>query len=364
MLNTLGIGGAERLVLAIGERMAARGHSVRIVTLQAQRADEWPTNLDVIRLGMTKHPLPVFSGFGKGIRALRDFRPHIVHSHNFHGNLLARTLKLLHPSASVISTLHNEYEGGKARMLALRVTNRLSAQTVAVSEAVAERASHLGIFPHSIARVIANGIDLAGFTPNPSWRSALRSAEAAGDDFIWITAGRLTPAKDYANLLLAFAQAHAAAPDAQLWIAGEGDPDYTEALRIKAVQLGLAKVVHWLGVRRDLAALLEAADGFVLGSAWEGMPLAVAEAMAMRKPVVATGVGGVSELIGQCGVAVPPRNPDALARAMLSVLNTPAGAREYLGNSARRRIQEYFNIDRKADDWESLYREVAGEDSN
>jgi glycosyltransferase involved in cell wall biosynthesis len=81
----------------------------------------------------------------------------------------------------------------------------------------------------------------------------------------------------------------------------------------------------------------------------------------MEKPVVATGVGGVSELVGQCGLVVPPRNPNALARAMLSVLNTPAQARQFLGRSARLRIDQHFNIDRKADDWEQLYREVAGD---
>jgi glycosyltransferase involved in cell wall biosynthesis len=360
MLNSLGIGGAERLVLDIAERMAARAHTVRIVALAPQRSGEWPTNLDVVRLGMEKRPFSALAGFAEGVRTLHEFRPDILHSHNYHGNLLARALKLVRPSTPVISTFHNEYEGGRARMLALRLTSFLSRGTVSVSEAVAERAAQLGIAARSKSLVITNGVDLANFTPDPARRRSVRAAEAAGAYFIWITAGRLTPAKDYPNLLLAFAQVRAAIPDTQLWIAGEGDSDYTAALRIKASQLGIAEAVRWLGMRRDLPALLDAADAFVLGSAWEGMPLAVAEAMAMEKPVVATGVGGVSELIGQCGLAVPPRNPNALARAMLSILNTPGPAREYLGLSARHRIDEHFNIDRKADAWEALYRRIAG----
>jgi glycosyltransferase involved in cell wall biosynthesis len=182
----------------------------------------------------------------------------------------------------------------------------------------------------------------------------------AGRDFIWLSVGRLVPAKDYSNLLLAFARVHAGAPETQLWIAGDGDAEYSAALRIQTAQLDLEQAVRWLGVRRDITALLDAADGFVLGSAWEGMPLAIAEAMAMEKPVVATRVGGVDELLDQCGLAVPPRDPEALARAMLSIVNTPETARRFLGRSARQRIIDHFNMERKACEWEGLYSDVAG----
>ncbi len=127
MLNPRAIGGAERLVLALGERMAARGHSVRIVALGEERPDEWATNLNLIRLGMDRHPVHALSGVVQGARALRDFRPHIVHSHNFHGNMMARALLLTRRSTRVISTLHNEYEGGTARMFALKA-HRFSQQ--------------------------------------------------------------------------------------------------------------------------------------------------------------------------------------------------------------------------------------------
>jgi glycosyltransferase involved in cell wall biosynthesis len=360
MLNTLAIGGAERLVLALGERMAVRGHEVQVVTLGPERPDEWPTSLDVVRLGMDKSPLRALSGAVKGARALRAFRPHVVHSHNFNGNMLARTLRLTYRSARLISTLHNEYEGGSVRMLALKLTDPLSTHTEAVSQAVAERAMQLRIVRPERCCVILNGIDVAALTPDEKRRAACRTAMGVGRDFIWLSAGRVVPAKDYSNLLLAFAQAHSAVPESQLWIAGDGDAEYAESLRIKTAQLRLGPVVHWLGGRRDIAALLDAADAFVLGSAWEGMPLAVAEAMAMEKPVAATGVGGVGELLGPCGLAVPPRNPNALARAMLSVMNTPAEARRFLGKSARQRVVEHFNIEQKADEWEELYGEVAG----
>jgi glycosyltransferase involved in cell wall biosynthesis len=101
--------------------------------------------------------------------------------------------------------------------------------------------------------------------------------------------------------------------------------------------------------------LLDAADGFVLSSAWEGMPLAVGEAMAMEKPVVATDVGGVHELLGDCGILTPARNPDALAAAMLEVMRKPEVVRQARGYAARERIAGHFSMDAKADEWEALY---------
>jgi glycosyltransferase involved in cell wall biosynthesis len=122
--------------------------------------------------------------------------------------------------------------------------------------------------------------------------------------------------------------------------------------------MGPVDGVSWLGLRRDLPALLDAADGFVLASAWEGMPLAVGEAMAMEKPVVATDVGGVRELVGDAGVIAPPRDSNTLARAMIDVMQRSKEARSALGNSARMRIQSNFSMDARADDWEALYQSI------
>jgi glycosyltransferase involved in cell wall biosynthesis len=365
ILNSLGIGGAECLVVALAERMAARGHSVCILTLREELADQWPTHLQVIHLRIRKNPLSFLRGFWRAMKTAYRFRPHIIHSHNFHGNIFARSLKLAFPSIAVVSTLHNEYEGGRLRMLGLKLTDGLACCTVAVSQAVAERALHLGIVPKTKCSVIANGIDIAQSIPDPERRQDLRTSMCAGHDFVWITAGRIVAAKDYISLLRAFAQVHADVSRTQLWIAGNGDdPEYQAALRIETERLGIDESVRWLGLRRDLPALLDAADGFVLASAWEGMPLALAEAMAMQKPIVATGVGGVAELTGNCGIVVPPRDPDALATAMLSILNTPAEAREFLGCSARRRVIDNFNIEAKADLWEALYRDIVAANSD
>jgi glycosyltransferase involved in cell wall biosynthesis len=124
-------------------------------------------------------------------------------------------------------------------------------------------------------------------------------------------------------------------------------------------ELELGASVFWLGLRRDMPALLDAADGFVLASAWEGMPLAVGEAMAMEKPVVATDVGGVRELLGETGAIVPAKSPEALAEAMVELMRSTLEERHALGHAARERIATHFSIDAKADEWEALYRTIA-----
>jgi glycosyltransferase involved in cell wall biosynthesis len=360
VLTSLGVGGAERQVLALAGRMAERGHAVALVVLRPQLAEEWPTALPVVHLDMRRSLPSVAQGLGRGRRFLLDFHAGIVHSHSFHANIAARLLKLVVPAPVILSTIHNVYEGGRARMFAYRLTDALSRQTTAVSTAAAERFVRLKAVLQEKIVVVTNGIDTAEFAPDPERRARAREEMGAGREFIWLAAGRIAPAKDYPNLLRAFAQVRNASPQAQLWIAGGGDPAGKKQVSLFAVERGLVQQARWLGLRRDMPALLDAADGFVLASSWEGMPLAVGEAMAMEKPVVATDVGGVRELMGDAGVLVPATNSEALAEAMLEVMQRSADARLALGRSARQRMVRDFSMDARADRWEDLYRNLIG----
>jgi glycosyltransferase involved in cell wall biosynthesis len=358
VLTSLGMGGAERQVLALADRMASRGHVVALLILRPGLKEEWPTSLNVIRLEMRRTPLSVLAGVVRGRRFLRDFKPDVVHSHSFHANLVTRLLKVLVPATVVLSTVHNVYEGGWLRMAAYRITDVLSHSTTAVSQAAADRFVRLKAVPQRKCIVLTNGIDTAEFVPNADGRRSMRARMEANSEFIWLAVGRVVPAKDYPNLLEAFAQVRAIKSDAQLWIAGEtGATDSRRSARIVAkLKKNSPGGVHWLGLRRDLPALLAAADAFVLSSAWEGMPLAMGEAMAMEKPVVATDVGGVRELLWACGSLVPPKDPGALATAMLELMHMPEEDRITLGRASRARIQNYFNLDDKTDEWETLYK--------
>ena len=356
VLTSLGMGGAERQVLAMAGRMAERGHAGARMVLRPRRKEEWPTTLDAVHLEMGRTPFSVLAGLARGRRFLKEFHPDLVHSHSFHANFVARMLKVLVPGPAVLSTVHNVYEGGWRRMLAYRLTDGLSRRTTAVSEAAAERFVRLKAVPRYKCVVLTNGIDTAEFAPRAERRAQMRTGMGARGEFIWLTAGRIAPAKDYSNLLRAFAEVRAARSDARLWIAGEAAGAEALTVRALAAELGLDDAVRWLGLRRDMAALLDASDGFVLGSAWEGMPLAVGEAMAMEKPVAATDVGGVRELVGDAGVVAPARDSEALARAMLELMRRTAEERQRLGRASRERIATQFSMDARADSWEALYR--------
>jgi glycosyltransferase involved in cell wall biosynthesis len=357
VLTSLGMGGAERVVLALAGRMAQRGHTVALLVLRPPVAEQWPTELQVVHLEMSKTPVSVLAGLAHARRFLREFRPDLVHSHSFHANIVARLLKGL-AAAQVISTVHNVYEGGWPRMLAYRLTDGLSCRTTAVSQAAADRFVRLKAVPQSKCVVLTNGIDITEFAPSADRRVRMRAEMGAKAEFIWLTAGRIVPAKDYPNLLRACARVRTSCQETQLWIAGEASGQEFSAVLTLAAELGLEESVRWLGLRRDLPALLDAADGFVLASAWEGMPLVVGEAMAMEKPVVVTDVGGVRELVGDAGVIVPSKNSDVLATAMLDDMQRSPEDRRTLGLAARARIQANFSMDAKVDEWEALYRTI------
>ena len=353
ILTSLGIGGAEKQVVALAERMAAKGHVVALLVLK-HTDEEWPVKLPVMRLNMRKTPL----GVGRGLRFARDFlvlfRPDILHSHTFPANIFTRLLVLMLRSTPlrprVLNTIHNVNEGGWHRMLLYRATDPLAGRTTAVSAAAADRFTRLhAVSPNKIS-VLTNGIDTDQFAPDRTRRKRTRTESSLGTAFLWLAVGRLAPAKDYPNLLRAFAQVRSVHPSARLWIAGEGDA---------ALFAGEpAEAVEFLGLRHDIPDLLDAADGFVLSSAWEGMPLAVGEAMAMEKLVVATDVGGVRELVGDAGLIVQPKDSGALAEAMLKAMAMPEMERKTMQRDARRRIQMHYSMPVKAEEWEQFYRET------
>jgi glycosyltransferase involved in cell wall biosynthesis len=354
MLTSLGIAGAERQVVALAECMAARGHAVAILVLRPRAAAEWSTDIKVVYLNMHKNPVSALAALVRARRFLRAFRPDVVHSHTFYANIFARGLRAIGAAPCVVSTLHNVYEGARWRTYAYRLTDGLSCHTTAVSQAVALRSISVGAVPHSKCTVLTNGIDTREFSPQQNRRTTTRQAMHACEAFVWLAVGRIAPAKDYPNLLRAFEQVLTALPQTELWIAGEPSDPPAPLPGLLNTREDNARV-HWLGLRRDIPSLLDAADAFVLSSAWEGMPLAVGEAMAMQKPVAATDVGGVKELTGDCASIVPPKDSDALAAAMLAVMRTRSDEVHAQGLAARARIETCFSIDAKADEIESLY---------
>jgi glycosyltransferase involved in cell wall biosynthesis len=203
--------------------------------------------------------------------------------------------------------------------------------------------------------VLPNGVDVGAWRPDAAIRIAVRRELGLHEEFLWFAAGRLDPVKDYPTLLRAMVEVPG---HARLVIAGSG-PAQTELLRLSA-QLGLERRVRFLGFELDVRRWMQAADGFVLSSRWEGLPMGLLEAAACALPAVATDVPGTREVIadGQTGSLAPAGNATALGAAMARLMRTPAEEREAMGERARQRVIERFSLELVLDRWEALYAEL------
>ena len=353
--NSLGIGGAERLVVSLADQLAARGHTVMVVSMTGPSLF-LPSNphIEVVALHMHKTLRGLLGGYLAMRRLLRRFQPDVLHSHMVHANLLARLLRLTVAMPRLICTAHNTNEGGRLRMLAYRVTDALADISTNVSHEAVAAFEQKGAVPRGRMLAVMNGIDCAEFFADAQSRLEIRqSLEIDASAQVFIAVGRLTEAKDYPNLLQAFMRVSAERAEARLWIVGDGP--LRGALEALANSLGLAGRVRFLGIRHDVPALLRGADIFVLSSAWEGFCLAAAEAMATRLPVVVTDSGGVREAVGDCGYLVPPRDVDALVEGMLEVARLSPEQAQQLGLRARQRIVQQFSLQRMVDRWLQIY---------
>ena len=309
VITALGVGGANLQVLALSRAFRARGWEVGIISMMPPKIDLSELEAEGIRVATLdmKRGIPDPRAVVRLRRHLRAWRPAVVHSHMVHANLLARITRLISSVPVLVSTAHNFNEGPTWRYLGYRVTDRLSDVTTNVSAAAMAEAIRRGAVRSDRVQLVPNGVDLARYDAASGQRATKRAELGMSDDtFVWLAAGRFVPAKDYPNMLEAFARLSTSTGRTTLLIAGIGVGQ--PAARERAEQLGIASDVRFLGLRDDLPALMAAADGFVLSSAWEGLPLVLLEAAASALPIVATDVGGNREIVrdGDTGYLVPP----------------------------------------------------------
>ena len=356
LITGLGVGGAETQLFALCERLAMLGHTALLVSLtDAAPPFAVGNGFRVCALGMNRRAVSFAVTYLRLRRLARAFAADVVHSHMVHANLFARLLRLSTPLPKLICSAHSTSEGGPARILAYRLTDRLSDLNTHVSAAGVDAFVRLKASPAHKIVVMHNGIDIARFTFDANARDETRSKlELPPDCKLLLAVGRLVPAKDYPNLLQAFAAVCRRRNHVQLVIAGEGGE--RAGLQVLARALSIESRVTFLGLRHDIPELMSSADVFVLSSAWEGFGLVVGEAMACERVVVATDCGGVCEIVGDPKLLVPAHDPHALATALHRALELGAPESRALGEAARRRIERLFSFDRVVQDWLRLYQ--------
>ena len=287
----------------------------------------------------------------------------IVHTHllraDIYGALAARTAGV----GRVVATKHNlehrleRWHWRRVHGAAAQLVDR----TVCISQAVGAWAVRRAGVPPASVRVVPYGIDPAPYAAAD--RTGARARLGLRDaDRVVLCVARLDPQKNHSLLLHAFAAVRQAVPQARLLLAGApqlGRPEYAEALHGLARRLELGSSVQWLGVRRDVPDLLAAADVVTLASEWEGFGLTLLEAMAAARPVVATRVGAVEEVVehGATGLLVPPRDPAALAESLTAVLRDLDRCAA-LGRAGARRAEASFGVERMRAATRAIYAEL------
>jgi glycosyltransferase involved in cell wall biosynthesis len=278
-------------------------------------------------------------------RWCRRIGARLVHTCDLFANVFGLTAAAAAGVPARIGSRREVLTGDKTRlqMAGQRAAYRTAHLVVANSSSAATQLRIEGV-PDRKIRVIPNGVDLMAFSPVERRRPIRKVVMVAN----------LRPEKGHDVLIDAARSVLSACPDVGFYLAGSGP--LADSLAARARARGVSDRIWFLGRCDNVPGLLAESDLFVLPSRSEAMPNAVIEAMAAGLPIVATDVGGIPELVrpGISGVVVPPGNPDALAAAMIAVIDAPEFAAR-LGRAARERVERSFSISRMVEHVEHLY---------
>lgn len=350
-------GGAERMLLRTVVGLRDLGWRASVVGLRGgpMMADLEAAGVTVCDLGMARRG--VVAAIRSLVAIVRRDRPDVLHSWMFHANLPSRVAGRFCGVPLVVSSERTLEQESWRRYLANRLTGRLPHVHACVSEAVADFAHTKIGLPLDRLVVIRNGIDTEAFARNED-RAAIRKRLGIPPDRPLVgCVAQLKSVKRIDVLLEAFARVEL---PAELVLVGDGVE--RESLEALSRRLAIADRVRFCGEQSDPRPWLHALDVFALASDVEGLPVAAIEAMAAGLPVVATGVGGVPEVVrdGVTGLLVPCRDPEALGAALRVLLKDRERAAE-MGARGRKRVCTEFDERRMVSEVEELYRSRLGD---
>jgi glycosyltransferase involved in cell wall biosynthesis len=365
VVESLDVGGLERVVLSLVAWQIQQGHRSRIVCLFHEGAlatEARAKGINVVAAGKQ-------AGFDwQALRLLRAELsrdpPDVVHTHNavthYYAALARLGLSLGWSAGRMLNTRHGMGSSHSATRLDRLYRAALWRTHVAVSvcHAAQQRFVANRVIPEHKARVVANGVGVNQIAPRHAAAKAALMAQLGRPVTALVlgTVGRLSPVKDHGSLLLALRRLQDQAQPVELVVVGDGDT--RPALQAQAQSLGLADCVHFLGMRQDVAQLLTAFDVFVLSSISEGYSLALVEAAAAALPIVATAVGGNADIVQHDlnGLLVPAHDPAALADA-IGCLAADAPLRERMGQAGRAWALKHGTVDAMGGAYQRLYQE-------
>ena len=366
LIDSFNQGGSERQALQLTRLLAESGQfSIRLACLSPNGSLR--STIDDLDLGeIPSFPLNSFYD-ANAVRQLRRFvgwlkssRIDILHTHDFYTNIFGMTAATLARLPVRIASMR-ETAGMRttAQKRAQRIAYSLAHHVVANSNAVRDTLIAEGIAAEKVT-VIYNGLDFRRLTSHTTSRSESLSALGLDSEttnsrrFISIVANLRHEVKDLPMFLRAARRVKQAAPEAAFLLAGEGELEHS--LQQMANELGILDSTYFLGRCENIGALLDVSEVCVLSSKAEGFSNSILEYMAAGRPVVATNVGGASELIaeGETGYLVASGDDEAMAARLISLLREPQTAKA-MGETGKRLVEQKFSCEAQLGHTEELY---------
>ncbi|HLG09036.1 MAG TPA: glycosyltransferase family 4 protein [Gaiellaceae bacterium] len=346
-----GISGSEAHLLQLLPDLRARGWDVRFLMLHEDEPGAWDfadqlrsrgVPLDDVKLRADVDPI----AFGEVVAHLSRVRPRILHTHLVHADVYGQLAGSLARVPFRLSTKHgfNEFREGRWFGLADRSVGSLAHVHIAISQGLARYLAETEGFDEEDFEIVHYGVSSGG-----------AATPYEGDEPRLLCIGRLIPIKGHLVLLRALAQARSRVPGVRLDIAGRGPLE--PALKSYARELGLSGAVRFLGFVSPIQQAIEDAAVVVVPSLGEGFGMVALEAMERARPVIASAVGGLPEIVadGETGLVVPSGDADALADAIVVLAGDPRHA-VAMGSAGRERALEEFTPERCVRRIEDLYR--------
>ncbi len=341
------IGGAERELLRILDRLSDFKYRALVVCPERGPLHD---ELSHRKIETRSVPFPAWRKLRSyprrpaAVRCLRNVivaeRPDLLHVNDIWW--VPQTLRASTESAiPILAHVRQKIEPQKVRRYELEKVDRV----LPVARQIQRSLEAGGVRPERLS-TLHSGIDIGDVPDDQDGSEIRRRFGIPGSAPLLGTVANLFPRKGYDVMLRALPAILNAVPDIHYLIVGGGDASYEKSLRSLVGNLGLDHRVHFAGFQESIYPYLAAMDLYVQPAHMEGLPIAVLEAMAMRKPVVATFVGGLPEVVedGQTGYLVGPGDPGALAQASLKLLSEPGRGKD-MGIQGRTRVEKSFTIE-------------------
>ena len=366
IIKSLGRGGAEMLLpetIAVHDQDTYEFHVLYFLPWKDQMVEAIQQARGVVTCFQATNNLRILLQVRKVIRYVQDHRIDVIHCHLPWAGFLGRILHRL-TGVPVLYTEHNKQE--RYHVLT-KTINRLSfnsqSAAIAVSDEVAA-SIHSNIHPAIPVITILNGVNVRRFQQRQEARQEIRKLLGVGEHDLVIGSIAVFRFQKRLDLWLeVFAELKKRFPQVKGVLVGDGP--LKEQLLARRKELGLESAVLMPGLQTNTVEWLSAMDVYMMSSVFEGLPVALLEAMSCGLPVVCTNAGGTGEVIrdGVDGLLVPGEEPMQLLQP-LSALVADAGLRQRMGETARRRVVEAFSVDRMVGELEVLYNLFYGKTSS